>query len=308
MKNWIRIIPYISLSLATLVIYILLKLTYDSKIESILTGILSNSLFFFIAYLFYDIIKEIIIKNEQKSISEYIKNRIASDILVALYNLKKIIHGYNLDTNNFENIIKIAEYTKEEIKNSLINQNYLGFQIYKNSEELRNLFQTALTDNFILKYSSHFDSINLLKISNNLNHIESYLKSDVNFYESAERGIEYKVSNAKEFNIENDNKFILLKKTNKSDQFVVYDSGFFDTESENKLLKRYTLKPENAEKIAFLLYDTFFRMRNYILSDFNFKRKDTRFRIIKNFFSLDTRIKTKNQKVFVADIIEKKKQ
>ena len=124
--------------------------------------------FFFLAYLFYDLIRQIILKQEKQYLVNYIKNKISNDIFVALYFLKKIIHGHNLETNTPDKILNVVNYSKNEILNSVKNQNYLGFQILKNTDEVRSLFSDAISDNLILKYSSHVDSINILRIANNL--------------------------------------------------------------------------------------------------------------------------------------------
>jgi len=137
MKNWNRIIPYLSLGLASLILFVLSQLVPNVEFQNILLGVFSNSVFFFIAYLFYDLIRQIILIREKKYLDDYIKNKIANDIFVGLYFLKKIVHGYNLDSNTLKNIFAIVNYTKHEINNSVRNQNYLGFQIFKNADEVR---------------------------------------------------------------------------------------------------------------------------------------------------------------------------
>ena len=234
----------------------------------------------------------------------YIKNKISNDIFVALYFLKKIIHGYNLDTNTPENIINVVNYSKNEILNSVKNQNYLGFQIFKNTDEVRTLFSDALNDNFILKYSSHIDSISILRIANNLARMEFMLKNEDNFNNCAETGIEFKVVNGKDINPENDEKYLLLKKTTHPDRFVVYDSGFFEKDKIERLLKRYVLKEGPAKEVSDALFETFKIMRHWIPDVIRLARNETRFRIIKDFFSPSTNTKTKKTKIYVADIVD----
>ncbi len=304
MKNWNRIIPYLSLGTVSVIVYILSQLFTDTKFQNILLGIFSNSVFFFIVYFFYDIIKQIVLIRERKYLDDYIKNKITNDIFVALYYLKKIIHGYNLETNTLNNIFSIVNYSKEEIKNSVKNQNYLGFQIFKNTDEVRSLFSDALNDNFILKYSSHMDSISILRITNNLVKLESILKTESNYEKSAEQGIEYTVVNGKSINPENDDKYLLMKKTIKSDRFVVYDSGFFEDEKKDLLLNKYILNDKYSNEVSTLLYETFTLMKHWIPDSIYLAKNETRFRIIKDFFSPNTNSKTKKSKIFVADIVD----
>lgn len=304
MKNWNRIIPYVSLGLVSIIVLVSSRLIANEEVGNILISVFSSSVFFFLAYLFYDLIRQITLNKEKKYLIDYIKNKISNDIFVALYFLKKIIHGYNLDSNTLENIFSTVNYSKNEILNSVKNQNYIGFQIFKNTDEVRALFADALNDNLILKYSSHADSICILRIANNLARLESILKNSSSFNNCAESGIEFTVVNGKDINPDNDEKYLLLKKTAHSDRFVVYDSGFFEEDKIEKLLSRFILKGDSAIEVARLLFETFSLMKYWLPDAMRLSRNESRFRIIKEFFSPNTNSKTKKTKIYVADIIE----
>jgi hypothetical protein len=301
-----RIIPYICLGLVSLAIPIITRFVSDADVKSVLLNIFSSSVFFFLAYLFYDLIRQVITNKEKKYLVDYIKNKISNDVFVALYFLKKIIHGYNLDTNTLQNIFSTVNYSKNEIFNSVKNQNYIGFQIFKNADEVRSLFKDVLNDNLILKYSSHVDSIDILRIANNLARLEFTLKNETNFQKCAESGIEFKVVNGKDINPANDEKFLLLKKTNHPDRFVVYDSGFFENDKVENLLERYVLKESASKEISELLFETFALMKQWLPDAIRLSRNETRFRIIKDFFSPNTSTSTKNARIYVADIVDMK--
>ncbi len=304
MKNWNRIIPYISLGLASIIVLGTSQLISNEKLRNILISVFSSSVFFFLVYLFYDLIRQIILNKEKKYLVDYIKNKISNDIFVALYFLKKIVHGYNLDSNTLENIFNTVTYSKNEILNSVKNQNYLGFQIFKNMDEVRTLFGEVVNDNLILKYSSHVDSISILRIANNLARLESILKNENSFDNCAESGIEFTVVNGKDINPDNDERHLLLKKTAHSDKFVVYDSGFFEKEKTDKLLSRYVLKGDSAKEVSDLLFETFTLMQHWLPDTIRLSKNETRFRIIKDFFCPNTNSKTKKTKIYVADIVE----
>ncbi len=304
--NIYRIIPYISLVIASLILFIIAFFVTDQNIKNILINVFSNAMFFFIVYIFYDLMKIFVTKKEKKYLKDYITKIISSDIYIALYYFKKVIHGYNLDTNKLTNIMGIVNYNKGELLNIIKNQNYLGFQIFKNTAEIHSLFKEALNDNLILKHSTHIDTINILKIYHNLTEIEYIFKSIVNYEETPESGVEYITVNGKQINSENDDKFLLLKKTKKDNRFVVYDSGYFDNEFYKNLLKRYILTETSASEIAKLLYNTFSLMKYWLPDILKLQRKDYRFRIIKDYFSPFTNTKTNKTKIFIADIIDLK--
>jgi len=66
MKNWNRIIPYISLGIVSIIVLGTSKLISSEELKNILINIFSNSIFFFLAYLFYDLIRQIILNKEKK--------------------------------------------------------------------------------------------------------------------------------------------------------------------------------------------------------------------------------------------------
>ena len=132
------------------------------------------------------------------------------------------------------------------------------------------------------------------------------LKNKSNFDKCAESAIEFTVVNGKNINLENDEKYLLLKKTAHSDRFVVYDSGYFEQDNINDLLSRYILKEASAQKVANLLAELFVLMKHWLPDVTRLYRNEDRFRIIKGFLSLSTNLKTKKSKIYVADIIETK--
>ena len=83
MKNWNRTIPYISLGLASVIVFGSSRLIVNEETKNILINIFSNCIFFFLAYLFYDLIRQIILNREKKYLVDYIKNKISNDIFVA---------------------------------------------------------------------------------------------------------------------------------------------------------------------------------------------------------------------------------
>ena len=97
MININRIIPYISLAFITIIVFGVSRIVSSEGIKNILINVFSSSIFFFLSYLFYDLIRQVIISKEKKYLIVYIKSKISNDIFVALYFLKKIIHGYNLE-------------------------------------------------------------------------------------------------------------------------------------------------------------------------------------------------------------------
>lgn len=253
-------------------------------------------------------IKAIISAKEKKYINDYIKNKISNDTFVVLYAMKKVLYGYNLSTNTIGNILETINCDKRDIFKSIKNQNYIGFQILKQMDELRDLYSGILNDNFFLKNSSHIDQINILKIQNTLSYLEFHLKNRENYSESTETGIEFNVINGKSINPENDEKMMLVKKTKHKDRFVVYDSGFFNKEDYDFLLKRFVLNENAASEISEAMYKLFSFLKYWIPKTINVSRSESRFKIIKDFLEPYSTINTIKSKIFIGDIIDASKK
>ncbi|WP_319475474.1 hypothetical protein [Marispirochaeta aestuarii] len=308
MFRFLRVIPYLLIAIISIIsLFGSIKIT-NSFWNAFSFNTFCSAVFLLIAYFSYDMIKTIISSREREYIDDYIKNKISNDTFVVLYSLKKVLYGYNLDTNTLSNILDIINCNKQDIFKTIKNQNYIGFQIFKQMDELRNLYSDILNDNFFLKNSSHVDQINILKIQNNLSHLEFNLKNRNNYTECAETGIEYEIINGKSLNPDNDEKMMLVKKTKHEGRFVVYDSSFFNQEDFSFLLKRFVLTEKAAEDISTIIFKLFSLLKYWIPKNVNISKRENRFRIIKDFLDPYSEIKTKKSKIFIGDIIDGKKE
>jgi hypothetical protein len=301
----IRIAPYVILIiLGAVFLFLAFTITAD-PFKSLCINLASSSIFVVIAYFFYDFIKSRIDKHDLRAIDQYIKNQISFDVFAVLYTLKKYLHGYNLDTNIITNILDINSYDRNQIASSLSNQTYMGFQIFKEMDDIRQLFHGALQNELFLKYSPKEYVMNLLRITNLLKQVESIFHNEQNYTESAEKTSEYICIKGTDINPNNDpNSFLLLKKTNIKNRFVVYDGGEFDESLRNRLLNRYILKP-NVTPILASRIDELNRLLRFWLPDKYYIGKEGKsYRIIKDHFSAFTKSSTKTKKIFVADIVD----
>lgn len=304
----VRLLPYFVLLILAFVFIVAYRFVSSELWKTVFINLCASSLFVVTAYFFYDRIRAYIEKRESRYIDSYIRNQISHDVFVVLYTLEKCIHGYNLESNTVKNIFEINSYSEEQIRSSIVNQAYLGFQIFKEMEDVKELFQDALDNNLVMKYSPREYVMNLLRISDLIVRIEHVLRNENNYRESPEKAIEFLCVNGKEINPDNEeSRFLLLKRTQIQNRAVVYDSGKFDQSKENRLLNRYTLKPEPAGVLAHQIHELNQYLRFWLPEEFHIRRYDRFYRIIKDYFSPFTKATTKTKKIYVADIIEFKK-
>jgi hypothetical protein len=134
--------------------------------------------------------------------------------------------------------------------------------------------------------------------------IELLLKNEQSFIKCAEHAIEYTVVDAKDINPDNNEGYILLKKTKIPSRFVVYDSGNFNKEDSSKLLYRYTLNEESVELLSKYTYELLSYLKYWMPQTINLPRQEARFRVIDKYFNPATQTQTAKTKIHVADIID----
>jgi hypothetical protein len=66
------------------------------------------------------------------------------------------------------------------------------------------------------------------------------------------------------------------------------------------------LKESALKEISELLFETFALMKQWLPDAIRLSRNETRFRIIKDFFSPNTNTSTKNARIYVADVVDMK--
>jgi hypothetical protein len=309
MYKIIRILPYLILVILSYAFWQGSIHSSDFYIKNLFLNLASSSLFVVIAYLFYDLIKIFIEKKESRFIDDYIKNQISNDVFAVLYSLKKYLHGYNLDTNSLSNILSISSYKKDKIKTLLANQTYLGFQIFKDTEDLKNLFHSAIQNHLIAKYSPRYYIINMLKISSLLNSIEYFFRNEMNFTESAEKAIDYTFIRGKELNPENEqNRYLLLRKTPHPNRAVVYDSGCFEEKTDELLLNKFTIKNEMVNELSAKIYHLIKLLSFWIPNKYQLTKLSDIHRIIKNYYSQYLNASTIKTRIYDADIVEVKQK
>lgn len=93
---WLRFLPYLSLGVATALCFFVAEFVKSEDLSSVLTSVASNGVFFFVAYLFYDVIRQQVLRKEQSYIHEHIKRQLVECIFNYLYFIKKLYTGTTL--------------------------------------------------------------------------------------------------------------------------------------------------------------------------------------------------------------------
>lgn len=302
MYKILRIIPYVILLFLAYLFWYMSKHVVDPTMQAISINLASSALFVVAAYLFYDMTKAYVEKKESRYITEHINHHVSQDILVVLHLVKKYIHGYNLKTNTLDGLMKITRYSVEKIRSEITQQIYLGFEILKEIEDLKAFFKSAVSNSLIVKYAPRENIISLLKIISLLVEIEHMFKDPNNFNIFDGKVEDFIIVNGKDIDPKNDDKLLLVKKAETSEKFVVYDSGYVEPRHYPKLLQQYVLKPAAAALLANKIIELIQNLQPWLPRHAVVKCTN-KYRINQDFFSMCTDVLMKQNKIYVADVI-----
>jgi hypothetical protein len=134
--------------------------------------------------------------------------------------------------------------------------------------------------------------------------IECFLKNKDNFSPcDSDDMFDCKILNGRTISLKNENKFLLLKKVNLTQNYKIYDSGFFEGIDEKSLLKEYILKPECTKDLANQLHKLLSILKYWYKKYLDKPVTEKRFKINGSDFSENTMMEKDNIELFVGDWI-----
>ena len=190
-------------------------------------------------------------KELKRGIFQYAQSYINGDILSILLTLSKFVYGFD-QGRSLAKALLLMRQTKDELRISIQDQKYLGFQLFKLWQDKYDYFSKVLENNFILNKLDDNQVLVIINLTNEFKKAERDFINEDSYELIGEKKDEYKVVKGTDINIENvqhPNRYLLLR-TIKEDKQVVEDFGDFSYINIDKLLKVYALKPGVAERIA----------------------------------------------------------
>lgn len=246
-----KIIVYgLPLAFSIALLYLSHRLHSHNVISSWLTNLSASFLMIPLAILTFDAVRNKLESKLKQELFDYVKKDIDADILSSLAHINRL---FQLDVKSRDSFLRILGFNRDEVNRALNMQSVLGFQIFKNWGETRNLFQSALRNPLALHV---FDKKQISILIRLLNAITAFERSlfdpeTVIFIGSAEK--EYKCVNGSElgkYNTLHQNRYVLLRATNTPDQFVVADFGDFEAGYLDNALNCYNFSEQGKTALS----------------------------------------------------------
>jgi hypothetical protein len=265
-KTLIKLIPYIISIIIGLLLY-RYGVKQNDNLKGLLINISSSFLSIPLLFLFYEHIKDKSHKKLSKELFDYGKMQIDKEVLSIVNHVSKIIYTYEQRDNSFKGISETIQLSKDEIKDIVSSNQYLGFQVLKSYELNENKFHDVLRNSIILRAFDDEQIISIIAILKSLRTIEKLIENHEALFTFTNLKTEnFKAVRGSEVNIENvsfKDRFLLLREIS-DDKFVVQDFGDFPKYNQDKLLNIYCLNNAGIQLVTENVYSLFENINTWL--------------------------------------------
>ena len=261
-KTLLKLLPY-SIAVITGILFYIFSNKVNSDYYDLFINISAAFFAIPLLYWFYEIVKSFSHRKLNKELFDYAKMQIDRESLSILNNLQKMVLGIEKNDFSFEGINKFLKLNRQEIKNIIKDNKYLGFQILKNWEISEKYYHDILKNPFILLKLKDEQIISIIKILKSLRSLEIIQKSGNLYCETNKRTNKFKIKSGIEISEENNalpNRYLLLQCL-RDDKFIVRDFGDISKYNLEKCLYYFIVNEEKIDEYSIII--------NELVSDIN---------------------------------------
>jgi len=255
-KSLLKVFPYFVGILAGFIFYFV-GLKLSENIKGLFFGISATFFAIPLIYLFYQVAQNLSKKRLNKEIFDYAKMQIDREILSIINQLHKIVYPFEERGFSTTGIKKFLSIEKEDLKEILSKNEYLGFQIFKKWEVSEEHLHDILKNSYILTRLNDDQVISIISVIKSLRYLESIQKGEELYSRTEKEATSYKIVVGKELNkdnIEFPDRYLLLKDLG-NNQFLVADFGDFAPYNMNKLLQIFVSNQRYLETFSDAIFD-----------------------------------------------------
>jgi hypothetical protein len=187
-------------------------------------------------------------------IQDLLKKEVDTEILTLINWLSKIVFGYSKDVNLMLRTGQLLNLNDSELEVKLSDSEFLGFQVFKTFEEvetkLKNLLDKVISSNYFQSDVAKA-IVNIIDWVGCFNAYTRGRSTPDLFQQVPKISKEYNVLSGRELNPENiknyPNRYILLKKINKSKARVLDFGDFTEMDKIKKMLHVFKLSPKHKD-------------------------------------------------------------
>lgn len=264
-KFILKILPYFA-SIVVGFLFYFIGSSHGERIKGLFINISAAFFAIPLIYLFFQLTHTFSQKKLNKEIFDYVKMQIDREVLSIINQLYKIVYSLREANFSLPNINKFLSLNGNEIKDIISNNEYLGFQLFKEWGVGENKVQELLKNSFVFKILENEQIISMISIIKAMRYLESIQKNDDLYLKTDNKDISYKVASGKEISEENikyPDRYLLLKDLG-SNKFLVADFGDFSKFNRNRLLYIFAVNEKYLESYSSAIYDLISEINKWI--------------------------------------------
>ncbi|GGG07019.1 hypothetical protein GCM10010912_59580 [Paenibacillus albidus] len=191
-------------------------------------------------------------------LNDYLKMQVDTQILSIINHLIKIVYGYEKKELGFKAYSLFLNLELEEIKSTIKDRKFIGFQVYKNFKLIEKDLDEILgsvTSSSYFKRDTGIIVVNLIKWINRFDKYNSLRQTPDLFIDTYEKVSGYKPVYAPEINPNNNDGYLLLKILDEEHGQVVDFGQFQEQQKVDSMLNYVYLNEKYSEVYSNIIYE-----------------------------------------------------
>lgn len=264
-KYSLKIAPYFISFLVGFVLYFI-GLNLSENLRGLFTNLSAAFFAIPLIYLFYQVAQNLSKKRLNKEIFDYAKMQVDREVLSIINQLYKII--YPLEKRDFSTIgiNRFLSLEKNEYKELLAKNEYLGFQVFKKWEVSRGNLDNILKNSYILTRLSDDQIISIVLIIRGIRYLEMIQKVKDLYIETGKKATSYRLvagTELNEANVKFPDRYLLLQDLEGSKSLVA-DFGDFYLYHVDKLLNYFRIDESHLGAYTEGIFDLIKEINNWM--------------------------------------------
>jgi hypothetical protein len=251
----LKSLPYV-VALFSGISFYHLALVFDNEFHDLLIGLSATFIAIPILYLVYEIVSSYSQRKLNSEIYTYAKSQIDGQLLSILLQLQKTVFTLERRDKLLKGVNDFRSISKAEIEDTIKENIYIGFQIYKTMEISENYLHETLKNPFILEKLEDEQIIAIIRIIRNLSRFEAMQKQKDLFVETGEKAKDLKIQRGVDINPDNEfpDRCLLLKHIS-GDKYIVHDFGDIPKYNIEKCLFHYKINTQQSAVYSSIIFD-----------------------------------------------------
>jgi len=251
----LKVLPYCA-SILSGFLFLYIGLVISQDFRGLFVNIAAAFFAIPLIYLFYQQARNLSQKRLNREMFNFAKMQIGADILSIIKQLQKIIYPLKENEHTLPVIDKFLSLDIDEIKRTISDNEYVGFQVFKKWEIVEEHLHSVVENPYMLNILENEQIISIIHLIQNLRNLENIQKFSGLYVSTGKKSKSFAVISGREINEENTQfpeRYLLLRKL--GDEFIVADFGDFESYNRDKLQQIFVVNEKLRDFYCNAIYN-----------------------------------------------------